>query len=151
MTKNTDLKFLNEMEKRKNESDFFDKFVRLEQKSRLQDSYPDVNNLIKLGLKGQLLKKIYSKKTYKDIPIKGPNGELAGFKRVSVIDETPECINTCCDIYDTIKLEKMEYSISIDGAGRKEFIKTQIEPKQTDDEEEEKENNLVDKIANKLS
>lgn len=145
-----ELKVLNELEKRKNESDFFDKFVRLEQKSRVMDNYPNVNNLIRLELKGQLLNNIYSKVKVKEVPIKGPNGELAGFKKVSEITETPECINKCNEIYETIKLQKMEYSISIDGAGRKEFIKTVIEPKQSDLDDEEKADNIVDKIANKM-
>jgi len=159
MVSGSELKTLNELEKRKNESDFFDKFKRIEQKSRLQDQYPNVNNLIRLQLKGDLLKKIYNIKKYKvetkNIPIKGPNGELAGVEERKTYIETgetenPQSIDLVNEIYETIKLQKMEYSISIDGSGRKEFIKTQIEPKQIEDDEE-KENTLVDKIADKLS
>jgi hypothetical protein len=112
-----------EMEKLKNERDFFDKFNRLEQKCRLKDEYPSGNILLQLDLYYMVFEDTYGKTS----------------KYCSIVRNT----------IDFIKKRKMEYSISIDGAGREEFIKMNLSPKETSSTEDLNKD-WIDKIAEKL-
>lgn len=111
-------------EEQKNIRDFFDGFLRLEQKSRLKGEFPKENDLVRLAI---------LKNHYKDVFGKVDN------KKVEMVKTT----------IDTIVKKKLEYSISIGGAGREEFIKTRTRPKE-DIEEEQKEGDFIGKIAEKI-
>lgn len=80
-----------------NQKTYFDlETNRLEQKCRVKDAFPSVNNLIKLNIRGAVIEEKYFK------------GD-------------PENIHTM--LIDDIRSQKMEFSVSIDGLGRQEFIK----------------------------
>lgn len=135
------MKTMAELKRLENERDFFDGFERIEQKCRLNDQYPSANDLIGLDAYSSLLSSVYGTKT--DKAITGPDGKLAGFTTKD--DENVKMIK---DIADIVKKRKMEYSISIDGVGRTEFIKTRIQPKQ--DEDEEKKKDIIDQLADRI-
>ena len=100
------------MQELNNQSTYFDlETNRLEQKCRVKDAFPGVNNLIKLDLRSAIIQKRY----YKD----DPN-------------------NFHTELIDAIRSEKMEFSISIEGLGRQEFIKMAIGKKEEEEAEEGK-------------
>lgn len=141
------MKTLAELKRLENERDFFDGFERIEQKCRLKDQYPSANDLIGLDAYSTLLSSVYGKQEGPEKPVKGPNGELAGFTK-STKDKDDDNVTMIKQITDIVKKRKLEYSISIDGVGRNEFIKTRIQPKQEEDEEKSKD--MIDKLADAI-
>ena len=115
------IKLWEKLQEAQNKREFFDGFQRIEQKSRLKGSFPTIDNLIRLD---NYLQTFYS--TY---------GEIPEYSELKLLVET------------TKKLS-MEYSISIDGSGRTEFIKAVSVAK--DEKDEEREQDLLDKLAEKL-
>jgi hypothetical protein len=106
-----------------NKKAFFDEFIRLEQKARLHGRFPDMANLIRLDHYLETFKETYG--------------------------ENSPSFKTIERLVDTSIKKNMEYSISIDGGGRQEFIKSTIQPKE-DKEESEKEKGILDQLAEKL-
>lgn len=135
-----EMKAAAELKRLENERDFFDDFERIEQKCRLKDEYPSANDLIGIDAYTSMLTSVYGS-TNK--AISDSNGKLAGF---TVKDD--DNVKLIKELADIIKKRKMEYSISIEGIGRTEFIKTRIQPKQ--DEEDEKDKDVIDKIADAI-
>jgi hypothetical protein len=68
---------------------------------------------------------------------------------IGMFGEDNKFIKTSIKIIDTEISKALEYSISIDGAGRAEFIKANYKPKE-DEDEDEKEKTIVDQIAERL-
>lgn len=104
-----------------NKKAFFDEFVRMEQKARLHGTFPDMANLLRLHNYLETFRETY--------------GEGIATETVARLVET------------SIK-KNLEYSVSIDGAGRSEFIKSTIRPREDDDDEKEK--SVLDQVAEKL-
>jgi hypothetical protein len=104
-----------------NQSKYFDlEGDRVEPKSRVKDAFPDVNNLIELDL-------------------------LKTFVTDTFFDGKDNLVKKQVD---HIRKEKLEFSISIDGLGRQEFIKMNIGRKQ--EEEEERQKDIVEKLADMI-
>ena len=121
MTKTDGLKTLQKFQDMENKRAFFDEFIRIEQKSRLHGRFPDMNNIIRL----ENYLRVYQE-TY------GTCTESRDMAR----------------LIDTIVKRTLEYSISIDGGGRKEFVSAATGIKETNEEEETKD--LLNKISEKL-
>jgi len=95
---------------------------RLEQKCRIKDAFPSVNNLIRLSLRSEIVNKRY-------------------------FDDDKD--NFHSNLIDAIRKMKMEFSISIDGLGRQEFIKLFLS-KPEEEKEELKEKDIWQKIADAI-
>jgi ribosome-binding protein aMBF1 (putative translation factor) len=116
-------------EEQKNIRDFFDGLFRDKQKARLTGEYPKENDLIRLAIYKDICKVFYGDAKFK-------SDMLA--KKINLVDNN----------IDRIIKEKLEYSISIGGAGREEFIKMKTRPKEEDeDEDEEGKKDFLGKIA----
>ena len=115
------IKIWEKYQEAQNKKDFFDGFMRMEQKSRLKGHFPTVDNLIRLDNYLQTFLSTY--------------GDIDEYKELKLLIET------------TKKLS-MEYSISIDGSGRAEFIKAVSSAKE--EKEDEREKDLLDRLAEKL-
>lgn len=125
MSKSSSLRIWEKLERVKNENAFFDGFKRRNQKVRLEGKFPSIDEIIALGIKKDLFAEIY--------------GGIPSCKPLISLNDM--IINKIID-------EKLELSISIDGQGRKEFIKMNMNPKQKEDEEENKD--VIDKIADAI-
>jgi hypothetical protein len=125
------LKQLEKAQEQKNIRDFFDKFKRIQQKARLKGEFPDENTLSRLDTYKETLNFIFEDDTY------------TNYKR-------NKKINLVNKLIDGIIARKLEYSISIDAGGRKEFIKTRQSIKETKEEDLEEEKDVLDKIAEKI-
>lgn len=110
------------MQELSNQKTYFDLDTnRLEQKCRVKDAFPSVNNLIRLDLRSAIvLKKYYLDKN-----------------------------NLHSELIDAIRGEKMEFSISIEGLGRQEFIKMAI-GKREEEKEEEGKGDVLQQLADAI-
>lgn len=122
MSKNQQLRTMEKIEELKNIREFFDHFKRRKQKIRVMGNFPTVNQLIRL----KALIKAYEA-TY---------GEES-----KAVEKIRALINIIID-------NKEEYSISIDGQGRKEFMRVLNNPRTPEDENKEKD--MIDKIADAI-
>lgn len=128
MTFKQQLNLMAKLQELENTRDFFDEFGQIEQKIRVKGEYPLIQNLVLLDVFKQSLERVY------DTP------------------DFPNChrvIQTSISIIETVKLKLMNLSISIEGAGRTEFVKINVTPHETEKEEEKKDllDNLVDKLG----
>jgi hypothetical protein len=114
---------LQKIQDSENKKAFFDEFARLEQKARLHGRFPDLSNLVRLNLYLETFKETYGEESKYYVTVKR--------------------------IIETSINRNMEYSISIDGAGRSEFIKSTIRPRE-DDEDDDKDKDIIEKLADKL-
>ena len=106
-----------------NQSTYFDlETNRLEQKCRVKDAFPGVNNLIKLNLRSAVIQKRY----YKD-----------------------NANNFHSELITAIRSMKMEFSISIEGLGRQEFIKMFMS-KTEEEEKEEGKKDILQQMADAI-
>lgn len=111
------------MQELNNQKTYFDlETNRLEQKCRVKDAFPGVNNLIRLNIRGAIVEEMYYK------------GD-------------PENFHT--ELIDDIRSQKMEFSISIDGLGRQEFIKL-FKSKVEEEEAEEGKGDVLQQLADKI-
>jgi hypothetical protein len=117
------VQLLQKLQEAENTRQFFDLFKRVEQKARLHGRFPEMTNLIRLQI-------------YKDA-------------LTEMFGEDNKYIQTSVKIIDTEIKKALEYSISIDGAGRAEFIKSTFRPKE-DDEDEDEDKTIVEQLADKL-
>jgi len=123
MTKGgSQLRVMEKIEEFKNIREFFDHFKRRKQKIRVMDNLPSVNTLIRL----KTLKQAY----------------------VMTYGDESEAVQKISKLTDVIIDNKEEYSISIDGQGRKEFMKVLSNPRTP--EEEEKNKDMIDKLADAI-
>lgn len=142
-----DLRIMTELKKQENERDFFDGFARSEQKARLEGKYPNSHKLTRLLIFKDLFAEVFSKKVLEqDKDGKYLKDEKGKNKYVMVPCSSVESIE---NIVDSIFTKNLELSISIDGAGRSEFIKTRVNPKQEDDGDKKKQD-LIDQLADKI-
>jgi len=125
MARNDSYKLIEKLEHLRNVREFFDNFKRVKQKVRVTDEYPSVNQLIRLEMHKKQFKTVY--------------GDIDGAKKY---------IKNIESIDNLIIDQKLEYSISIDGQGRKEFMKAFGNPRQK--EEDEKEKDIIDKLADTI-
>ena len=110
------------MQELNNQSIFFDlETNRLEQKCRVKDAFPNVNNLVKLELRSAIVQKYFYK-----------NEEQ----------------NLHTDLIKAIRSMKMEFSISIDGLGRQEFIK--LFKSNVDDEKQEEKKDMLQNLTDAI-
>jgi hypothetical protein len=106
-----------------NQSTYFDlETNRLEQKCRVKDSFPQVNNLIKLDLRNAIVKEIYFANNDK---------------------------NVHSELIQAIRNMKMEFSISNEGLGRQEFIKMFMSKLEKEEETEESKD-ILQRIADMI-
>lgn len=124
MSKNTNaLNQQQRIEELKNQNIYFDlETNRLEQKCRVKDAFPVVNNLIRLNIRKSVIQQTY----FKD--------EKENFHTLFIKD---------------LRAMKMEFSISIDGLGRQEFIKL-FKSKLEEEEEIEKKGDVLQQIADAI-
>jgi hypothetical protein len=107
------------MQELENQKIYFDlETNRLEQKCRVKDAFPSVNNLIRLSIRSAVVEERY----YKD-----------------------KSDNFHSNLIKDIRAMKMEFSISIDGLGRQEFIK--LFKSKIEEENEEVEKDILQKLA----
>ena len=139
VSKTREFKAIAEMQKQENQAKFFDEFERLEQKTRLTGKFPEMAGIVRLDCYNKLLTRVYGKTK----AVSDGNGNLKGFET-----KDPEPVKAIHEVSEIIKKEELEMAVSIDGAGRKEYIKTSIEPKQ--DQDEEKEKDMIDKLADAI-
>lgn len=120
------LKDMDKLNQQANIRDFFDLFKRPKQKARLSGQFPSMQQLKRLEVYKLLLQ--------------GGLGDKC---------KNNDLLNLDYKMIDSTINNTLEYSISIDAAGRKEFIKSHIPVKETSLEEEEaKEKDIIDKIVN---
>lgn len=106
-----------------NQKTYFDlETNRLEQKCRVKDAFPVVNNLIRLNIRSAVIEDHYY------------NSDSDNF-HTSLIND--------------IRSMKMEFSISIDGLGRQEFIKL-FKSKLEEEEKEEGKNDIFQQLADAI-
>lgn len=106
-----------------NQKTYFDlETNRLEQKIRVKDAFPNVNNLIKLNIRESVIEEKY-------------------------YDNNPKNFHSM--LIDDIRTQKMEFSISIDGLGRQEFIKM-FKSKLEEEEKEEGKADILQQLSDAI-
>lgn len=106
-----------------NQKTYFDLDTnRLEQKCRVKDAFPIVNNLIRLNIRSAIVEDHYYE-SYSD--------------------------NFHTSLMNDIRAMKMEFSISIDGLGRQEFIKL-FKSKLEEEEKEEGKSDIFQQLADAI-
>lgn len=128
MTFKQQINLMAKLEEMKNTRDFFDEFSQIEQKIRVKGDFPTIENIVLLEVFKESLEAVY---------------ETPDF---------PNChkvIKTSTNIIETVQKKLMNLSISIEGTGRKEFVKINFPTSETDIEKEETKD-IIDKLADKL-